>query len=382
MTRLSVILPVHNAEPFLALALGSLLEQTQRDFRVIAIDDGSTDASASLLWAAADIDPRVTVISRGNRGLIATLNEGLALADSDMVARMDADDIAYPDRFGAQLGVFAARPDLGLLGTGFCTLFTPTRIAPPAVPVLTKAGERAVLGRFCTSLRHPTVMVRRSSLGAGSLHYDPDYPHAEDFDLFRRLALTTAIAETETPHLAYRVHAGSISATRVMQMADTHLRILEENLLRHYPQAAGTGVVRIALQPDADTVEAAAELIRRLDALAPQQPDHERDGFDIGVNNTVHFLFALLCRSGAFGLAHRFIARADRQGSIRRRERAVLRTPLAPAGMAMSDWLVDRKRWQSSRLLAEAVPGFAAIRRAAQRIEQAAANPMRARHAG
>lgn len=381
MTRISVILPVYNAHPYLSVCLGSLLVQTQRDIRVIAIDDGSTDGSDRTLAAAAEVDARVCVVSRENRGLIATLNEGLGLADSDMVARMDADDIAFPDRFAAQLEAFAARRDLGVLGTNFTTIFAPARMAPAAAPMLTAPGERAILGRFCTPLRHPTVMFRRASLGAEDLVYDPAYPDAEDFDLFRRLARRSAIAETGTPHLAYRLHAGSVSATRVSQMVQTHLRILEENLTRYYPQAAGTGIERIGVLADGAAVDAAADLIRRLDGLALRQPDAERAAFETGVSTTVHFLFALLCRVGEYGLAHDFIDRADRWRSIRRRERAVLQTRLAPAGMAMSEWLVDLQRWRNSRLLAQDLPGYAEIMAKARMIERVAGQTQ-ARHAG
>lgn len=381
MTRISVILPVYNAHPFLAFCVASLLEQTHRDIRVIAIDDGSTDGSERVLSAAAALDPRVTVISRENKGLIATLNQGLALADTDMVARMDADDIAYPDRFTAQLDVFAARPDLGLLGTNFTTMFTPTRVAPAPAPLLAKPGERAILGRFCTPLRHPTVMFRRSAIGVDDVVYDAAYPYAEDFDLFRRLSRTTAIAETNAPHLAYRLHSGSVSVTRSMQMAQTHLLILEENLKRHYPQAAGTGIGQLGVQPDPVFVDAASSLIRKLDELAPQQPDSERTAYDVGVSNTVHFVFALLCRSGEYGLAHRFIAGADRWRSIRRRERAVLQTPLASAAMAVSERLVDFQRWRGSRLLRNDLPGYSIIAERARIIERAA-YPKQAHHGG
>lgn len=381
MTRISVILPVHNARPFLPFCLASLLEQSHRDIRIIAIDDGSTDGSDRILSAAAALDPRVTVVSRGNRGLIATLNEGLALADTDLVARMDADDIAFPDRFRAQLEFFAAQPDVGLLGTNFTTIYTPLRVSAAADPILTKPGERAILGRFCTPLRHPTAMFRRSAIAGDELFYDPAYPYAEDFDLFRRLAGTTAIAETAAPYLAYRIHPGSVSATRSLQMVQTHLRILEENLTRYYPQAAGTGVERIAVYPDGASVDAAADLIRSLDALALQQPESERNAYEIGVRNTLHFLFSLLYRRGEYGLAHRLVARSESWHLIRRRERAVLQTPLAPAGMAFSEWLVGFQRWRGSRLLVNDLPGYPAIADHAQKIERAA-GATQARHAG
>lgn len=380
MPRVTVLLPVYNAGAYLPLALASLLEQTHRNLTILAIDDGSTDGSLSVLEAAADSDPRVEVLARPNRGLIATLNEGLELADTDHIARMDADDIAYPDRIAAQLAAFDGDARLGLLGTNFTTLYAPSRLSPAAPPVLTAAGERAVLGRFCTSLRHPTVMVRRSRLGHGLLAYDPAYPCAEDFDLFRRLALTTALAELPAPHLAYRLHAGSVSMTRQATMTRTHVRILEENLSLHYPQAAGTGFGRIAERTDDEGVQAAAAMIRTLDALAPHQPDGERAAYDLGVTNTVHFLYSVLCHRKDYAAAYRFIDLARRWGSIRRREKMFLPLPIAPIGMAMSGMQGGLRRALTARTPVQAIAGYDAITRRARALVQATGQDA-ARHA-
>lgn len=372
MTTVSVVLPVYNARAFLAFSIASLIEQTHGDLRIIAIDDGSTDGSRSVLEAAAALDHRITPIFRENRGLIATLNEGLALADTDFIARMDADDIAFPTRLAAQLEAFETNTRLGLLGTNFNTLFSNTLVTPAAPAILAAPGERAVLGRFCTSLRHPTVMFRRSRLASAELQYDSRYPHAEDFDLFRRLALSTSIAEMAEPQLAYRLHSGSISSTRLTQMCETHLQILEENLQRHYPPAAATGLSRIVASLDTDSADTAAELICRLDALANVQPDEEKAAFASGVDTTVYFFYAIMCRARAYHLAHRFIDRADRWNSIRRRERAVLRSFSAHAGMTLSQWQVGIQRLLGSRPLSRTLPGYAEIVKRARAIELAA----------
>jgi hypothetical protein len=372
MKRVSVILPVHDARAYLAVALASLLEQTHADIHVIAIDDGSSDGSSDILNAAADLDARVTVIRRENRGLVATLNEGLALADSDYIARMDADDIAYPDRLEAQLRAFELDPELGLLGTNFTTLFAPTRVSPAAPSQLRRPGERGIFGRFCTCLRHPTIMLCRPRIGVDDLRYDPAYHHAEDFDLFRRIARRSAIAETPEAHLAYRLHGGSVSAKRLRQMCQTHLKILEENLAFHYPSAAGTGMERIASEPDEESVDGAAQMIRRLKSLLPLQPEAERHPFSVGLTTTVHFIFALLCRGRAYDLAHRFVEQSEGHHWIRRRERAILQTPAAHLGMTVSGWQVDLQRILESRPLSVSVPGHGEITRRAHRIEVAA----------
>lgn len=375
MPKVSIILPVYNAEPFLPLALASLLCQTHRNIEVIALDDGSQDGSLGILQAAADMDPRVSVLSRPNRGLIATLNEGLQLADSDFVARMDADDVAYPARIGAQLARFAEDNALGLLGTNFDTLFAADRVEPAQGAILTKPGERAVFGRFATPLRHPTVMFRRTRLGAGRLVYDPAYPCAEDFDLFRRLAEETGVAETAEPLLAYRLHSGSVTARQMERMVRTHIAILRENLARHYPDALEAGFEEIGERITPDTTQAAGALIRRLDALEDAQPEAERAAFRTGVATVFYFFYAHICRNGRYDLAHVFVDEARRWAAIRRRERVLLaaaRSLPVAQGFQLFEQAQAVRRRLSSVAVAQVVPELSIMTDFSKRIEHAA----------
>lgn len=373
MPKVSILLPVYNAERYLAVALASLLVQTHRAIEVIAIDDGSKDGSRRILDAAAAKDPRVSVVSRDNRGLIATLNEGLALADSDFVARMDADDIAYPDRIAAQLACFEGDSALGLLGTNFDTILTSGRVEPAPKPSLTRSGERAVFGRFVTPLRHPTVMFRRTRLASAQLVYDPAYPCAEDFDLFRRLAEHSRIAETPAAHLAYRLHGGSVSARHMGRMVSSHLAILAENMRRYYPKASVAGLEALGDQVSAGAVEAAADLISSLDAMAHTQPDAERHAFVAGVTTSFYFLYAHICRSGRYDLARRFVDRAQRWHSVRRRERLLLaaeKTVAVGPAFALFEQGIQLRRTMRSSSLGRTVPDIRGIGELAQRIEQ------------
>src|SRR5262245_7493975 len=89
----SVLMPVYNGGRFLAAAVESVLAQTFTDLELIAIDDGSTDASAQVLRDLAARDARLRVVHQDNQGIVASLNTALALARAPLVARMDADDI-------------------------------------------------------------------------------------------------------------------------------------------------------------------------------------------------------------------------------------------------------------------------------------------------
>jgi glycosyltransferase involved in cell wall biosynthesis len=113
----SVVLPVYNGERYLRSAVESILGQTLRAFEFLLMDDGSRDSSLAILHEYGRLDTRIRVVATGHRGEAATLNHGLRLAQADLVAKMDADDISLPERLGAQYERFASEPDLWVLGT-------------------------------------------------------------------------------------------------------------------------------------------------------------------------------------------------------------------------------------------------------------------------
>jgi len=373
LERVSVILPVYNAEQYLPSALASILLQDHDNLEIICINDGSSDRSADILRHAAAQDARIIVIDRKNRGLIETLNEGIARASGDLIARMDADDIAYPNRISTQVRAFRENGKLALSGCYFDTIYSPRRMLAAAQPEATQTLDLRVMSRFFTILRHPTVMFRRSSMPEGMLRYDEAYPCAEDFDLFRRIAASCEVAQTAEPLLAYRLHDGSVSATRMATMVRTHVAILEESLARHYPEAAGTGFTAVAEDVNAATVAAAADLMRRLDRLAAVQPENERRAFGIGVATTFYFLFSVIRETGSYALACDFIEQAGRWDMIRRRERPVLRMarqlPLAAGlGQRILDANLKAKRRLASRDVRKIIPSHDAIDALARRL--------------
>ena len=110
MPQLSVILPAFNAAATVTEAVGSIVAQTVTDWELLAIDDGSTDATGAILNAHAARDARIHVISQRHRGVCAAANVGLARARGSYLARMDADDVAHPERLARQLAFLEAHP--------------------------------------------------------------------------------------------------------------------------------------------------------------------------------------------------------------------------------------------------------------------------------
>jgi glycosyltransferase involved in cell wall biosynthesis len=111
---LSVVMSVYNAEDFLKSAIESILNQTYRDFEFIIVNDGSSDKSLEIIETYHD--PRIIVINQLNQGLAKSLNNGIRIAKGEFIARMDADDISYSDRFEKQLGFLAVNPDCVVIG--------------------------------------------------------------------------------------------------------------------------------------------------------------------------------------------------------------------------------------------------------------------------
>lgn len=208
--RVSCLLPVYNGADFIEEAVRSIQSQTFGDFEILVVDDGSTDATPEILARLAAAEPRLRIHRQANGGIVAALNAGLALCRGEFVARMDADDMALAERFQIQVGYLDTHPDCVLVGgvakemapdgsmegrtTGGRHLKTDLSVFPPKVAVS----------------MHPLIMVRRAALiEIGG--YRGDFPHAEDYDLFIRLAKLGTIDNPDQEVLIYRRHEGAIS---------------------------------------------------------------------------------------------------------------------------------------------------------------------------
>ena len=155
----SVLMAVRDGAPWVAEAVASVLGQTAGDLELIVIDDGSTDATPELL--ARVRDARLRVDRRAAAGLTPSLNRGLALARAPLVARLDADDLALPDRLARQGAFLAAHPEVGLLGGGVRELDADGREVAVRVPPTQDDALRAALIRR-NPFAHSAVIVRRA----------------------------------------------------------------------------------------------------------------------------------------------------------------------------------------------------------------------------
>lgn len=208
---ISCLIPVYNAQDFLEIALDSIQKQTFRDFEVVVVNDGSTDGSLKILEARAADDPRVRIFSKPNGGIVSALNHGLEHCRGRLVARMDADDIALPDRFAVQVATFEARADAVAVGGLIQSIDGHGRaIAPPGSPSRVRVTDITGFPPVVANVQHSAGTFSRSALEEVG-GYRANFPHAEDYDLYLRLAGRGAFYNPAKLVLYYRVHSASLS---------------------------------------------------------------------------------------------------------------------------------------------------------------------------
>ncbi len=205
--RVTVLMPVYNGERYLREAIGSILGQTFGDFELLIVNDGSTDASESII--RSHDDPRIRLVTNeANLRLTATLNRGLALARGQYLARMDCDDISLPERLGKQVAFLDAHPEVAVVGTWYRTTGEGRE---RIVRYPKKRGMLRSLLLFASPLAHPTVMLRRELFVRNGFLYDPDFPNVEDYELWSRISVSHDIAVMGEVLLRYRVHQGQVT---------------------------------------------------------------------------------------------------------------------------------------------------------------------------
>lgn len=210
---------MYNAAATLAAAIESVQAQTFGDFEFLILDDGSSDDSLAMAQGFAAHDPRIRVIAMPRQGLVSSLNQLFAQARAPLVARFDADDVCMPQRLERQVAFLAEHPDHGLVASE--TTFIDAAGAPaPNPPIHRPLAHEAILAELEHGpiLCHSAVMVR-TDLVRQAGGYRASYLHAEDYDLWLRLASQTRMANLPECLLAYRVTPGQVSTRHVVTQA-------------------------------------------------------------------------------------------------------------------------------------------------------------------
>ena len=261
---------VRNGERFVARAVRSVLQQTLRELEFIVIDDGSTDSTGDILAGFADRRLRV-IRQEDARGLASSLQRGVLEARGRYVARLDADDVAAPDRLSRQVAVLRANPSLGVLGTSALTIDENDRfgrlLEMPRGPLSVRWSAL-----FGAPFVHPSVVFDRALFERHALTYDPAFLESEDYDLWTRALEFAGGDNLRRPLVLYRVHGAQASQRRrdlqVRFQESVALRTMRLTLPAHEADDAELGAAwRFVMHGDGAGVE---PYFRLVDAFTSQ----------------------------------------------------------------------------------------------------------------
>ncbi len=204
--KVTVLIPVYNAEPYLKECIESILNGTFTDFELLLIDDCSTDSSVEIIRSVTDPRIRLVVNSR-NMGIARNRNKGFDLSRGGYIAFVDNDDISTPDRLEKQTAFMDAHPEVGFCGSWIQEIYADGRpienglIEYPA----SDAEIRERLFRECP-IWNPSLMIRQSVITRNNLYHDADFTLGEDFELFVRASRVTQMANIPEVLYLYRRH--------------------------------------------------------------------------------------------------------------------------------------------------------------------------------
>ncbi|MDL2223482.1 glycosyltransferase [Bacteroidales bacterium OttesenSCG-928-M11] len=208
MSKISVVMPVYNAEKYISESIDSVLKQSYSNFEFIIIDDGSTDNTLNIIQSYND---KRILLLQNNHDYIVSLNKGLQYAKGKYIARMDADDVMHIDRLRIQHAIMEEEPSITVCGT-WMTHFGEDIQAGNIARSLNGLIEDPLLlflrGNF---IFHPTTCIRRDFLVKHNLAYQP-YDHAEDYKLWSEIAKRNGTFYIESqPLLYYRISKDQVS---------------------------------------------------------------------------------------------------------------------------------------------------------------------------
>ncbi|MBU2596810.1 MAG: glycosyltransferase [Planctomycetes bacterium] len=231
----SILTSCYNAAEFLPEAIESILGQTFKDFEFILIDDGSTDNTLNIISGYAAKDDRIILIEKKNTGLTDSLNVGIRKARGKLIARMDADDISFPDRLEKQITYLQKQKDVILLGTGCIEI---DRIGRNIKQHRYSTGHKSLIRCFekgGSPFPHSSVIYKTETVRQIDGYRDR-LNGAEDFDLWLRMSLIGKIRCLSEPLIRLRKHAVSITARDEKSVILSYVVRLSHYLRKHgYP---------------------------------------------------------------------------------------------------------------------------------------------------
>ena len=228
MPRVSVIIPTHNRAHLVCETIDSVLAQTDRDFEVIVVDDGSADDTPAVLAAYGD---RIRIIRQPNQGLSSARNAGIGAATGEFVAFLDSDDLWVPTKLEQQMARLDADPGLAWVYSDAEVFDSETGCTSHLTSQLGRLYQGDVLAHLILGsfIATPTPVVRRAIFDEMGAFYD-NKAVAEDWDMWLRIAARYPIQLVDKPLARYRLHAG-------MKTLNRHWRVQQARRVRTIERA-------------------------------------------------------------------------------------------------------------------------------------------------
>lgn len=230
----SIIMSNYNTpEEYLRVAIESVLNQTYTNFEFIIIDDCSTDDSPEIINSYND--ERIIVLrNEQNLGITKSLNRGLAIAKGEFVARMDADDVCFPERLEKQYAYMKKNPQVIVCGCGVELIGNwekkySNKVICREIPERDLHRIYLLFGNH-VNIVHPTAMFRHSALISNEIKYDNRYTYAQDFRMWVECSKYGECRNLNEVLLNYRVHSNAVTVSKKEQQKDCAKRIMEEQL--------------------------------------------------------------------------------------------------------------------------------------------------------
>jgi glycosyltransferase involved in cell wall biosynthesis len=220
--KISVIMSVYNSEKYVREAILSILGQTFRDFEFIIINDGSTDKSREIIENIKD--DRIKIISRENKGLIYSLNEGIKLAKGEYIVRMDADDVCENNRLEEQLKAFEENPEIVLIGS-FAKKIDENGVVIGDLnyPPLSWYNIRKY-SLLHNPFIHSSVMFRKDLVNTVG-YYNKKFKYVEDYEFWTRIINKYPCKNISQELIRYRIHTSQITNKNNLEMRVIGLKV-------------------------------------------------------------------------------------------------------------------------------------------------------------
>jgi glycosyltransferase involved in cell wall biosynthesis len=218
--RISIIIPVYNGERYIAQTIESVIAQTEKNWEIIAVNDGSPDGSLAILNRYAEKMPdRIRVISVKNGGVSSARNTAVAAARGTFIAFLDQDDLWAPEKLRRQLEMFSANPRLGISFTNEALIDSNGKVLRQDVLKFVKEQRGHVFESlvFDNFIPISSVMLRKELFNRTG-GFNPAYVLAEDYDFLLKAVRDEIADYIDEPLLLYRVHGKSGTYTKVARL--------------------------------------------------------------------------------------------------------------------------------------------------------------------